>query len=125
MLKSQVRMFGKQRIIACDERCDKAWGMNERPEIVFDEDDLDDFAYLADHELGTAPDCSNWWEGGHNKPQSKEERHNKWCVRACERSTIFEIGEEIVLKDFSSRVYNKHWRQEEQKRKSDNPESSE
>ena len=37
---------------------------------------------------------------------------NKWCVRECERSEVFEPGVPIVLRDYSRRRYNCHDRQQ-------------
>lgn len=97
-------MFGKRRIVACDGRCEKAWGINSRPRVRFD--DADDYAFLSDGELGEAPCDPLTYEGGHAKPQITHDQLNKWCVRECERSRLFEIGETVYAEDFSRRVYN-------------------
>jgi len=99
--------FGRDCTLACDGRCDKAWGINGRPSHAFS-DDPDDYVYLADGELGNAPGpgetaiCS---EGGHMKPSAtivtNGKAMNKWCSRECERSTIAEVGDRLRLPDFS------------------------
>jgi hypothetical protein len=77
-------------------------------------DDMDDVVYLADHEVGRAPDDPGTYEGGHAKPMHPS-RHNKWCVRECERSNIVGVGEEIKYPDFRFRRYNQPWLHEEAK----------
>ena len=83
MLQTDIIYCGRPRTVTCDSRCDKAWGINSRPSIQLS-DDEEDTAYLADDELGTAPDVSPIQEGGDNKPR-RPTVHNKWCVRECER----------------------------------------
>lgn len=104
MIAKAITYFGKPCAVACDAQCSKAWGINSRPRINFD--DNDDFAYYADHELGIAPADPDTYEGGQGKPEHPDERLNKWCVRECERSRLGELGELIVLDDFSKRLYN-------------------
>mgnify|MGYP001028433341 CR=1 FL=1 len=111
MIKKEIIYFGQKVIIACDEKCNKAWGINSRPKIQLDEDNEDDYCYLADNELDEAPADPGTYEGFEmcGKPQTKEERLNKWCCRECERCFISNPGEynnPIVLKDFSKRFYN-------------------
>jgi hypothetical protein len=79
--------------VACDERCEKAWGRNARPRIQLDPNDENTFMMLADHELGTAPVDPGTYEGGCGKPTSPEQRMNKWCIRECERCVISRVGE--------------------------------
>lgn len=43
-------------------------------------------------------------------PISNGERLNKWCARECERSTIFDDGEPIVIEDLEHPLPNCHWR---------------
>jgi hypothetical protein len=105
MIHKQITLFNKQAILACDENCMKAWGINHRPRIQISCDD-DDYAFLADSELRTAPADTGVYEGADAKPRTPDEMLNKWCARECERSTIVKIGETIVLPDFSKRVYN-------------------
>lgn len=111
MIQKEIIYFGQKAIIACDEKCNKAWGINNRPRIQLDENNEDDYVWLADNELGEAPDDPGIYEGFEmcGKPQSKEERLNKWCCRECERHFINKPGEydkPIVLRNFSERIYN-------------------
>jgi hypothetical protein len=68
--------------------------------------DEEDYAFLADGELGEAPADPGTAEGGHGKPRAPGERLNKWCCRECERSVKVEPGEDFELPDFTRRVYN-------------------
>lgn len=109
MLKEELIYCGYEATVVCDEVCDKAWGITSRPKIHLDEENSEDFVWLADHELGTAPIDPGTYEGGHAKPTSKEERMNKWCIRECERctmSTLGQTGKPIEVTDFSKRVSN-------------------
>lgn len=96
--------------IVCDGRCNKAWGIADRPTFLFapgkreavnkeplpwteaaelaDKLDInpDDTVIAPDRALGEAPRIANTTEGAHGKPRSHDEAHNTWCVRACERS---------------------------------------
>ena len=107
MFRKEIVWFADRCVLACDGRCDKAWGINNRPRHVPpDACDDDDFAFLADDELGTAPEHPGTWEGGDGKdPRSL----NKWCARECERSRIFEDDEVITpsaLPLFATRLWN-------------------
>jgi hypothetical protein len=109
-LFTQISWSGRQVLATCDRRCEKAWGVNGRrsPEtcIEFDPDgDVDDIAYLADQETGEAPRDPGTYEGGQGKPMHPD-RHNKWCLRECERCDLVEAGQPVVVKDFSRRLYN-------------------
>lgn len=108
MLKTQIIFFGQTCLSVCDHKCEKAWGHNGRRHfegvsIAYDEDD--DHVFLADHEVGIAPDDPGTYEGCDGKPMHPE-KHNKWCVRECERNAIIEPNNEILLPDFSKRRYN-------------------
>lgn len=105
----EIVYFGKSAIVVCDRRCDKAWGINNRPRVEFDPTDPDDYAYLSDDELGVAPVDPGTYEGGHGKPLSPDYFPNKWCVRECERSALGD-GERMELPDFSKRDYNQPWK---------------
>lgn len=109
--QKQILWFERHVTLACDGQCNKAWGGCNRPRIDFDENEPDDFAFLADDELGEAPESPGTWEGGHGKPFGPDYM-NKWCARECERSGIFERGESIVLNDFTTRLYNQPWKHE-------------
>lgn len=108
MFQKDIICFGNKIKIACDGKCEKAWGISNRPKIILDENDEDDFAYLSDDELGIAPEDPGTYEGGFGKPEANEEKLNKWCYRECERCSKIEHGENIQsnLNDFSKRVYN-------------------
>jgi hypothetical protein len=105
----QPASFAPDVVIACDARCDKAWGINNRQRVYFDAEESGDCAYLSDDELGTAPVDPGTYEGGHGKPQLLEERLNKWCFRECERSAEAPTLDDISLPDFSTRRYNMPW----------------
>lgn len=104
MIITTIVYFGQPCVVGCDARCNKAWGINSRPHI--DYDDWDDRAWLADDELGDAPVDPGTYEGGDAKPRTPGERLNKWCVRECERSVVATQGAVLDLPDFSRRVYN-------------------
>lgn len=103
-------------ILLCDGKCCKAWGINNRPRVDFDPENPDDYAFLADGEIGEAPKDPGTYEGAHGKPEdyNDPERHNKWCARECERAN-FVLGERGAtrLPDFSARLYNMPWLHEE------------
>jgi hypothetical protein len=105
MMEQQITYFGQQVTVACDEKCNKAWGINKRPQNQLS-DDPDDYEYLSDDELGEAPVHPGTWEGSDKKPVNKAGIPNRWCVRECERCGKFEVGESITLKDFSQRIRN-------------------
>lgn len=102
MLQKEIKWFRDQCILACDGKCHKAWGINNRPKRQLSEDE-DDYEYLSDNELGEAPENPGTYEGGQEKnPKSL----NKWCARECERSKIFDMDEQIALKNFENPVKN-------------------
>lgn len=105
VIHKRILAYGEPAVLACDARCDKAWGINNRPKAQLSEDD-DDYAFLSDGELGTAPINPCTYEGGHSKPQLMEERLNKWCFRECERSATAPTLDDISLPDLGHRVYN-------------------
>jgi hypothetical protein len=101
---------GKKERIACDENCNKAWGIVVRPKIQLS-DDEDDTVYLSDLELGLAPIDPGTYECDCAKPIDANQIPNKWCVRQCERSCLLEEGQSLdSLVDFSKRVYNQPWK---------------
>ena len=115
-MEKEIIYFGQKAKVVCDEKCNKAWGINNRPRIQLS-DNEDDTCYLSDDELGKAPADPGTYEGGHAKPACAEEMMNKWCVRECERSSMSNPGEcdkELVLCDFSKRVYNLAWRRDKE-----------
>lgn len=97
-----IIFFGQPLILACDGKCEKAWGINVRPKKLLS-DDVDDFYWIPDQELGMAPEDPGTYEGGHGKsPLSL----NKWCARECERSVMEPTLTQIKLRDFSKPYYN-------------------
>lgn len=105
MLKKNIKFCGFSTILACDGKCEKAWGISNRPRNqLFNNED--DWEYLSDTELEIAPSNPETYEGGHGKPTDKQ--LNKWCARECERSQIKDTEKEINLRDFSRRVWNLH-----------------
>jgi hypothetical protein len=104
-MKKEITYFGEQVTVACDEKCNKAWGINRRPQNQLS-DDPDDYEYLSDEELGEAPAYPGTWEGNDKKPVDKVGIPNRWCIRECERCGMFDAGVTITLKDFSIRRKN-------------------
>jgi hypothetical protein len=104
-----VLYCGQPMAVTCDARCDKAWGIEQRPSAPMpDAVNGDDFEWLADDELGTAPEDPGTYEGDDAKPRTPDERMNRWCVRQCERHTFAAMGERVELRDFSRRVPNRN-----------------
>lgn len=102
MISKEITYFGQKCTFSCDGKCNKAWGINNRPKIQLSDDD-DDVVYLADGELPDAPEDPGTYEGGHAKPTQDEQKPNKWCVRECERGGL----DRYPPKDYSKRIYNK------------------
>lgn len=111
-----INRSGKLAAVACDGRCDKAWGISSRPKEQLSADE-DDVVYLADGELGEAPLNPGTYEGGAGKPLPDDpDKLNKWCVRECCRATCTVVGETIQLRDWSKRAYNQPWKHQEESR---------
>ena len=87
-----VQFCGQPAALACDGACSKAWGINNRPRLQLS-DDVDDYEYLSDNDLGDAPLDPGTYEGGCAKPVDDSQRLNKWCVRECERCVSARMGE--------------------------------
>lgn len=105
-----ILFFGQKMKIVCDEKCEKAWGKNNRPRILLSEDGEDNFVLLADSELGIAPQDPGTYEGSDAKPTESWEKPNKWCVRECERCNKSRPGEHLLPLDpidFSQRRQSK------------------
>lgn len=100
MAHKTITYFGKSVRFSCDEKCSKAWGINSRPRIQLS-DDIDDYAFLADDEVGEAPMNPGTYDGFDTKPVSPELFPNKWCLRECER-----CQREFEIVDFTKRFYN-------------------
>lgn len=108
MPESIIQYFGQPAKVKCDGNCKKAWGNSSRPKIQIS-DDIDDFAFQSDNELGQAPSDPGTYEGGDSKPTSLDNFPNNWCVRECERCSISRPGESelpLELKCFNKRVFN-------------------
>jgi hypothetical protein len=102
-------------IITCDGRCDKAWGMQNRPKRMLSADP-DDYVYLADDDpmIGQTPNSSELGsEGDEEKPSDSALQAkysylmNRWCARACERATMLT---DVVVCDMANPRPNKHSR---------------
>lgn len=110
MIVKSLLFFGQAATHACDGRCDKAWGHNTRSRVQISSNP-NDYAYLADDELGEAPMDPGTTEGFDAKPIGAKEPGdiNKWCVRECERGWLSSPGHPNAtpdLPDFSERLYN-------------------
>ena len=106
VLRKDIVYCGRRMTLACDGRCHKAWGRNNRPQVACGED-VDDFEYLADNEVGLAPADPGTSEGADSKPREESEQLNKWCARECERSVRVPLGTPISLPNFKERISNK------------------
>ena len=108
-MQKLITYCGRKMILVCDGKCDKAWGVSSRPKIQLSDSDENDYCFLADDELEIAPENPLTYEGFdmEGKPQTNEEKMNRWCARECERSSINDLlSVEIEIKDFSKRRYN-------------------
>lgn len=107
-----IQYFGSPAAVACDAKCEKAWGINSRPREQLSKTNEDDYAFLADDELGIAPLDPGTYEGGDAKPLPyNDDKLNKWCVRECERCAMYghiekTKGPVAQLPDFSKRQFN-------------------
>lgn len=90
--------MGEPIVVACDGRCDKAWGINNRPRYT----DGGVERFRSDDSLPTAPIDPGTYEGGDAKPTSPCAgfEHTKWCVRECERCVWGAVGEPLDLPEF-------------------------
>jgi len=91
-METIITYFGQDAKVNCDENCNKAWGVDNRPQNKIS-DNPDDWEYLSDKELDNAPINPGTYEGDDAKPINKEGIPNKWCVRQCERCNISSPGE--------------------------------
>jgi len=108
MNETTILYFGEKMKVGCDGNCIKAWGINTRAKVQLS-DDIDDYAFLSDSELGNAPIDPGTCEGRDAKPLSPYEFPNRWCVRECERcakSKVGKSGDPLEYPDFSARFYN-------------------
>ena len=76
MVRSEGTYCFKPVVITCDGKCDEAWGIN--------------WHEGRGPKVRPAPLDTGTYEGGEGKPQPPypPTRHNKWCVRECERSNM-------------------------------------
>lgn len=116
MLQKDIIFFGDQCTVACDGRCDKAWGIQGRPRHRFQPEDVDpdDYVYIGDDALGTAPppyQTEIISEGLNIKPSAVAHSDgtllNRWCTRQCERSAIVDRGDPVVVPDMRTPAWNK------------------
>ena len=105
-----ITYFGNAMKVACDERCEKAFGIQLRPFIKLDDNNDDDIVFLSDDEVGIAPLDPGTYEGGDAKPVNRIDIPNKWCVRECERCVRTSYYEPITIKlelpNWNDRVFN-------------------
>ena len=107
-METIIQYFDQPCKVVCDEKCNKAWGINNRPHQTLSEDP-DDIVWLSDSELGEAPTDPGTYEGGCAKPTNPAQIPNKWCVRECERCAMSKPGEPdkaLAPRDWTRRVYN-------------------
>ena len=116
MNQSVILYMGQSVRVTCDRLCSKAWGINQRPTVQFSGEDPDDYAFLADGELGEAPVNPGTYEGGQGKPLTPDAFPNKLCVRECERCDIARLDEPVTVRSFAGRVYNQPWKHEAPKK---------
>lgn len=112
MIQKDVRFFGKVVTLTCDGRCDKAWGINSRRKKFFvpEKEDLDDFVYLGDDELGKArlPMTSEDSDmRPSNAPVTDGQVMNKWCARECERCRMQDPDTLLMIPNMKTPVPNK------------------
>ncbi len=95
MIKRQIEGYHGPEIIACDGKCEKAWGICNRPKVQLDPENEDNYYFLPDQDLGIAPVDPGTEEGGHKKPvflsDRLDDRCIKWCFRECERAGHFPV----------------------------------
>lgn len=103
----KITYFGQVAFVSCDRKCHKAWGVNSRPRHMLDKSNPDDFVFLSDSFLGTAPENPGTYEGCDGKPGNFHKGPlNKWCVRECERSALFEKEDELKIPDMENPLPN-------------------
>lgn len=96
-MEKLVQFCGQPMRVACDERCTKAWGIQNRPRDAAGN-------FLPDDDLGFAPSNPGTYEDADGKPGPGDTIPNKWCVRQCERCYESAMGQSAlppILPDFS------------------------
>lgn len=108
MIITHGTMFGKPVNFVCDGNCRKAFGRDLRPQIQWSRN-RDDVTWLADGEIPfDAPEDPGTTEDGESKPRETPTRHNKWCVRSCERCSMHDGKEpDQEQHDWSKRLDNR------------------
>lgn len=107
-MRTRIKYFGQPADVDCDQKCNKAWGINNRPRVQLGQDE-DDYEWLSDGELGQAPIDPGTYEGSDAKPLFPDEFPNRWCVRECERCvrTPYKNPDaHLILRDFTVRIRN-------------------
>ena len=107
-MEAIITYCGQPAKVKCDEKCNKAWGVSQRPRQQLS-DNPDDYVMFSDDELGEAPENPGTYEGGHGKPRPGDYKPNKWCVRQCERCAMSSPGKShlpLEIPDFTKRRYN-------------------
>ena len=51
MNKKEIQFFGAKVILVCDGKCNKAWGINSRPQVQLDKENEDDYYYFKEGRL--------------------------------------------------------------------------
>lgn len=113
-MEKVIVYFGQKTKIGCDEKCNKAWGLNVRPRIQLS-DNPDDYCYLSDTELNDASIDPGIYEGYDGKPTCRDEMLNNWCVRQCERCVKTKVGKSddpLEYPNFNKRLYSLGWESE-------------
>ena len=113
MFVKGIIFCGQHASLACDGKCNKAWGISGRPRNQLS-DNEDDYEYLSDMELEDAPLDPGTYEGGCAKPAPNGEKLNKWCARECERAEMVKLNELAESDNFDIRLANIRNRQEQQ-----------
>lgn len=117
MPRKEIVFFGQRAVIACDGKCNKAWGINGRSKIRLSKD-VDDYVYVGDDDLGIAP-LPHSSEGDYMRPSNATlgaadgSKMNKWCARECERRVMTSPGQpeaQLVLPDMKTPKPNIHGR---------------
>ncbi len=82
-IASTRTLVGQPAVGICDGICSRAWGLNSSTQ------EWERIGVAAPADPGT-------YEGGHAKPTTAEDQHNKWCWRECERFHLSSPGEGLV-----------------------------
>ena len=110
-MEKEITYYGAPAKVGCDEKCNKAWGINNRPRVYLDISETQIFGLEGTSIYPDIEDDINVdnYENDDAKPTCKSEMGNRWCVRECERCQMSEYGkhnEPLKIKDFNQRFYN-------------------